>query len=96
MIRIPRIFEYLIQLLNYNRLLNGVHFKASDSNGIMALVYLLVVILGIVVCLRNSSNDTEEDEIFAYYLINTSIGTGFAFLAGNNEMFLNWHNNRVK
>jgi len=83
-IRIPSVFNKLLVVFRYNRLLNGVHFVESDSNGIMALVYLTIVGVGLFLAWNERYHGDEE---FAFNLINTSIGAGFALLAVKNEMF---------
>ena len=84
-IRIPVIFDRMLVLFNYGRLRNGIHFKASDSSGIMAWLYLLIVFVGVVVSLMKKEKEDEEE--FAFNLITASVGTGFALLAKYNEMF---------
>lgn len=83
-IRTPVVLNRLLVIMNYRRLLNGIHFKASDSNGIMAYIYIIIVALGLITAKKYKK---DEDEEFAFNLINTSVGTGSAFLASSNEMF---------
>ncbi len=78
------ILNWLLVLLNYKRLTNGAHFYASDSGGLMAYIYLIILILGFLVLYRANGN------VGTYYysnLVCASVGTACAFLAGSNEMF---------
>ena len=84
LLQVPYIMSNILRLLNYRRLLNGVHFTVSDSRGLMAYIYLLIIALGFLTLYRAKD---PIDEKFYFYLICTSIGTGFAFMANKNEMF---------
>lgn len=77
----------ILSFLGYGRYIGSHYMKAATTGGMMAYVYTIISIFGIIVYLLIKNKDNIDNSLYRFYLLISIIGTVIVWLTQINSMF---------